>query len=139
MRSAIRKSSPCWKTFICRRSLGCVLAGYFLGLPPLLGNTLLRHFRRRMGLVRFTLLAVLLLVMLALPLKMLFSGRFNNIVPALHGGKATGRGCTEYSTYRDEIFSPTRTATRIRPERYVYETGFIDTGEVRTVFAGATR
>jgi len=48
-----------------------LLAGYFLGLPPLLGHTLLRHFRRRMGLVRFTLLAVLLLVMLALPLKML--------------------------------------------------------------------
>ena len=48
-----------------------LLAGYFLGLPPLLGHTLLRGFRRRMGWARFTLMTVLLLFMAALPLKML--------------------------------------------------------------------
>jgi hypothetical protein len=48
-----------------------LLAIYFLGLPPLLGHTLLRNFRRRMGVARFTLMMVLLLFMAALPLKML--------------------------------------------------------------------
>jgi hypothetical protein len=48
-----------------------ILAIYFLGLPPLLGHTVLGNFRRRMGLARFTLFMVLLLFMLALPLKML--------------------------------------------------------------------
>jgi hypothetical protein len=53
-------------------SVGMVLlAVYFLGIPPLLGRTLMRDFRRRMGFMRFTLLAALLLLMLALPLKML--------------------------------------------------------------------
>jgi hypothetical protein len=48
-----------------------LFAGCFLGLPLLLGHTLLRDFCRRMGLARFTLLAVLLLAMLALPVTML--------------------------------------------------------------------
>jgi hypothetical protein len=48
----------------------CLLTVCFLVLPPLLGHTVLRDFRRRMGPVRFAVLAVLLLLMLALPLKM---------------------------------------------------------------------
>ena len=53
-----------------------ILAVYFLGLPPLLGHTVLAGFRRRMGLVRFTIFIVLLLFMLALPLKMLLRWTF---------------------------------------------------------------
>jgi hypothetical protein len=53
-----------------------ILAIYFFGLPPLLGHTVLGGFRRRMGLVRFTIFSVLLLFMLALPLKMLLRWTF---------------------------------------------------------------
>lgn len=48
-----------------------LLAAYFVGLPLVLSATLMRGFRRRMGLVRFAVLIALLLLMFALPLKML--------------------------------------------------------------------
>jgi hypothetical protein len=49
----------------------CLLATYFLGVPPLLCGTLLRGFRQRMGIVRLGVLVALLLLMAALWLKML--------------------------------------------------------------------
>lgn len=59
-------------TILLRESVGlAALALYFGGLPVLLRHTLLSDFRRRMGRWRFYLMAVLFLMMMALPLKML--------------------------------------------------------------------
>jgi hypothetical protein len=59
--------------FIIYRELPGILllAGYFLLLPPLMATTIFRKFFAKMGFVRFMLLANLLLLMLALPLKMM--------------------------------------------------------------------
>jgi len=54
-----------------------LLAVYFLAIPFLLGRTLLRKFRRRMGLVGFTIMAWLLLMMLMLPIKMILRWTWN--------------------------------------------------------------
>ena len=55
-----------------REIAGVVLmAFYFIALPPLMGRTVLRRFRQEMGLGRYTLMAVLLLVMMTIPLKMI--------------------------------------------------------------------
>jgi len=54
-----------------------LLAVYFIALPPLLGRTILKKFRRDMGFWRYTLMAVLLLLMLTIPLKMLFRWTMN--------------------------------------------------------------
>ena len=48
-----------------------VLGLYFVGLPVLLGRTALRGFRLRMGRARYTIMVLLLLMMLALPIKMI--------------------------------------------------------------------
>jgi hypothetical protein len=45
------------------------LAFYFLGLPPLLARTAFRQLRRRMGFCRYWVMALLLLMMITLPLK----------------------------------------------------------------------
>jgi hypothetical protein len=47
-----------------------LLAAYFVGLPLLLGRTLMRGYRRRMGRWRFAVMILLLLTMATLPLKM---------------------------------------------------------------------
>jgi len=47
------------------------LAAYFVAIPMVLGRTLLKGFRRQMGAPRYTIMILLLLMMLALPLKML--------------------------------------------------------------------
>ena len=58
--------------FVWRETPGLVVLGvYFLALPMVLGRTLLRSLRRRMGRGRYWLMALLLLMMSALPLKML--------------------------------------------------------------------
>jgi hypothetical protein len=54
-----------------------VLVGYFALLPLLLGRTILRDFRQRMGLGRYTILALFGLMMLALPIKMILRWSFN--------------------------------------------------------------
>lgn len=54
-----------------------VLGAYFVLLPLLLGRTLLRDVRQRMGLGRYTILALLGLMMLALPIKMILRWSFN--------------------------------------------------------------
>jgi hypothetical protein len=53
---------------------GVALLGfYYLALPPLLGGTLLRNVRRRMGRARYAILMLLGLTMLMLPLKMVLA------------------------------------------------------------------
>jgi hypothetical protein len=54
-----------------------LMALYFIGLPPLLGRTVFRSFRRRMGRGRYTLMVLLLLMMATLPLKMFLRWTFN--------------------------------------------------------------
>jgi hypothetical protein len=61
-----------------REIAGVVLMGaYFLALPLLMGRTILRGFRRQMGLARYTLMVLLLLMMATLPLKMFLRWTFN--------------------------------------------------------------
>jgi len=48
-----------------------VLSGYFVGLPMVLGATVFRDFRRRMGRGRYVIMVLLLLTMFLVPLKML--------------------------------------------------------------------
>ena len=57
---------------ICLRELPGILLvlGYFIALPPVLAVTIMRGYYKKMGLVRFMLLANLLLFMAALPIKM---------------------------------------------------------------------
>lgn len=50
---------------------------WFVGLPVLLGRTVLRRFRRQMGPGRYTIMSLLLLMMLMLPLKMILRWTFN--------------------------------------------------------------
>lgn len=50
---------------------------YFVALPPLLGRTVFRRFRRQMGFGRYTLMALLLLMMVTLPLKMFLRWMFD--------------------------------------------------------------
>ncbi len=60
-----------------REIAGLVLvAAYFFVLPPLLGRTVLRSFRRRMGRGRYVLMVLLLLLAVVLPLKMLLRWSF---------------------------------------------------------------
>jgi hypothetical protein len=55
-----------------RELLGLVLLGvYFIGVPWALGRSVLRSFRRRMGRPRYWIMMLLLMMMFALPLKML--------------------------------------------------------------------
>ena len=57
---------------LLREAPGILLvAGYFIFLPPLLAMTILRNFYRRMGLIRYMIMANLLLLMAALPIKMI--------------------------------------------------------------------
>lgn len=65
--------------YIVLREAPGILAvvGYFVLLPPLLAMTVLRGFYKRMGLVRYMVLAMLLLLMAALPIKMVLRWSFN--------------------------------------------------------------
>ncbi len=54
-----------------------ILGAYFIILPMLLGRTLLRDLRNRMGPGRYTILSLLLLMMFMLPIKMLLRWTFN--------------------------------------------------------------
>jgi len=68
-----------WLGAIAWRELPGVvsLGAYFLVLPPLLGRTLLRRWRRELGAARYGILVVLLLFMLTLPGKMILRWAFN--------------------------------------------------------------
>jgi hypothetical protein len=54
-----------------------LVLGYFLVLPPLMAATIFRNFYRRMGFVRYMVMANLLLFMAALPIKMVLRWSFN--------------------------------------------------------------
>jgi len=50
---------------------------YFVALPPLLARTILRDLRRKMGLGRYTMMILLLLLMMTIPLKMILRWTLN--------------------------------------------------------------
>jgi hypothetical protein len=54
-----------------------LVLGYFIALPPILAITFLRNFYRKMGFIRYMVLANLLLFMMALPIKMVLRWSFN--------------------------------------------------------------
>ena len=57
---------------------GIVLTlGYFIALPPILALTVLRGYFQKMGLIRFMLMANLMLFMASLPIKMVLRWVFN--------------------------------------------------------------
>jgi hypothetical protein len=61
-----------------RESPGIVLTlGYFIALPPILALTVLRRYFQKMGLIRFMLMANLMLFMASLPIKMVLRWVFN--------------------------------------------------------------
>lgn len=65
-------------TVVWREIAGVVVLGcYFVLLPIYLGRTWLGDFRRRMGTARYTVMTLLLLMMLALPLKMILRWTMN--------------------------------------------------------------
>ncbi len=63
---------------LLREAPGILLVlGYFIALPPIMALTLLRKYYQRMGLIRFMLMANLMLFMAALPIKMVLRWVFN--------------------------------------------------------------
>jgi hypothetical protein len=63
---------------VYREWLGiALLLGYFLLLPPLMATTIFRRFFLKMGFLRFMLMSNLLLLMAALPLKMVLRWTLN--------------------------------------------------------------
>ena len=63
---------------LLRESLGIVLTlGYFIALPPMMALTVFRKYYQRMGLIRFMLMANLMLFMASLPIKMVLRWVFN--------------------------------------------------------------
>ena len=51
--------------------------GYFIVLPPIMALTVFRKYFQRMGLIRFMLMANLMLFMASLPIKMVLRWVFN--------------------------------------------------------------
>jgi hypothetical protein len=65
-------------SIVYREWLGIVLTlGYFIALPPIMALTFMRKYFQRMGLIRFMLMANLLLFMASLPIKMVLRWVFN--------------------------------------------------------------
>jgi len=64
---------------ILRREMAgtVLLAVYFLAIPPLLARTVLKHFYRQMGRLRYAVMTLLLLMMVLLPLKMVLRWTLN--------------------------------------------------------------
>jgi hypothetical protein len=63
---------------ILRELPGILLVlGYFIALPPIMALTFLRKYFQRMGLIRFMLMANLMLFMASLPIKMVLRWVFN--------------------------------------------------------------
>jgi hypothetical protein len=61
-----------------RESPGIVLTlGYFIALPPIMALTVFRGYFQKMGLIRFMLMANLMLFMASLPIKMVLRWVFN--------------------------------------------------------------
>lgn len=63
---------------LLREAPGIVLTlGYFIALPPLMALTVFRRYFQKMGLIRFMLMANLMLFMASLPIKMVLRWVFN--------------------------------------------------------------
>lgn len=63
---------------VLRESPGILLTlGYFIALPPIMALTVFRRYFQRMGLIRFMLMANLMLFMASLPIKMILRWVFN--------------------------------------------------------------
>jgi hypothetical protein len=63
---------------VYREWLGIVLTlGYFIALPPIMALTFMRKYFQRMGLIRFMIMANLMLFMASLPIKMVLRWVFN--------------------------------------------------------------
>ncbi|RIK85227.1 MAG: hypothetical protein DCC67_04200 [Planctomycetota bacterium] len=63
---------------LLREAPGILLTlGYFIALPPIMAITVFRRYFQRMGLIRFMLMANLLLFMASLPIKMVLRWVFN--------------------------------------------------------------
>ncbi len=63
---------------LLREFLGIILVGaYFLVLPPLLAKTALKNHYRRLGVLRYSVFIMLVLVMLSMPIKMYLRWAFN--------------------------------------------------------------
>jgi hypothetical protein len=61
-----------------REAPGILLTlGYFIALPPIMALTFMRKYFQRMGLIRFMLMANLMLFMASLPIKMVLRWVFN--------------------------------------------------------------
>lgn len=61
-----------------REVVGTLLTlGYFIALPPIMALTVFRKYYERMGLIRFMVMANLMLFMAALPIKMVLRWVFN--------------------------------------------------------------
>jgi hypothetical protein len=61
-----------------REAPGILLTlGYFIALPPIMALTVFRRYFQRMGLIRFMLMANLMLFMASLPIKMILRWVFN--------------------------------------------------------------
>jgi hypothetical protein len=61
-----------------RESPGIVLTlGYFIAMPPIMALTVFRRYFQKMGLIRFMLMANLMLFMASLPIKMVLRWVFN--------------------------------------------------------------
>jgi hypothetical protein len=63
---------------LLRESPGILLVlGYFIALPPIMALTVFRKYFQKMGLIRFMLMANLMLFMASLPIKMVLRWVFN--------------------------------------------------------------
>jgi len=63
---------------LLRESPGILLVlGYFIALPPIMALTVFRRYFQKMGLIRFMLMANLMLFMASLPIKMVLRWVFN--------------------------------------------------------------
>jgi hypothetical protein len=63
---------------VWREAPGILLTlGYFIALPPILALTVMRRYFQKMGLIRFMLMANLMLFMASLPIKMVLRWVFN--------------------------------------------------------------
>lgn len=72
----LKRSMP--ENILLREIGGFILVGaYFLILPPLLAKTLFKNLYERMGLIRYSIFVVLLLLAVSLPVKMYLRWLFN--------------------------------------------------------------
>ena len=78
MHTLLRPFGQFFSILFGRELPGALLVlGYFIALPPLLALFVFRSFYKKMGFIRFMVMANLLLFMAALPIKMVLRWVFN--------------------------------------------------------------